>query len=673
MQPITSGFGIAPAPESCCPRRLLSVMQFCGLLVLNVALLCKSTDCSAATNAVTTLDDSGPGSLRGVIESSLPGDTIVFAATGTVYLIRGELLLSRDVTIAGPGNSAVTIDAVGNNRIFNVDPGVNAWIRDLALRGGKARNGTNGAPNDGQATPGEAGKPGGGIYNAGSLVLERCVIQNCAAGQGGNGVSFSGPWLGTPSAGGAGGDGGGIFNLGTLRATNCVIALSASGSAGGSGFTTYSPPPAAAGKGGGICNSGTVILSHVVFTNNSTGSGGGGGIGGNGSAGGSGGGLWNEGSAVAEHCVFAENSTAGGSQGGAGKPNGGAGGQGGSGAGIYSPGPLRVFESIFGTNWCGMGGQGGGASMTPAGGGGGGGDGAALHASNAELVGCSFIGNRAGSGGGGGGSSFAGGSGGGGGRGGGVYCNLALRMTNCTLVGNASGSGGPAGSGGMFPGVNGQPGYGGGICVGGSTQTVVACTLALNQGGGIAGSHAQILGCLVAQNTGENPDAAGELTSLGYNLVSRTNGSTGFNASTDIVGNTNNSVEAKLGELGANGGFGPTLALLPGSRAMDAGGDLEVGFDQRGVPRPQARGVDIGAYEHQFTTPYLLAFPMADGTNLHLVGYSLPGKRHLYQVSTNWSQWQDLSAIIANQEGTTEMTINMEGTGPRWYRLAAQE
>lgn len=671
MQPITSGFGIAP--QSCWAKRSPILKYLPSWVVLTGALLGQETDVLAMTNAVTTLDDSGPGSIRWAVESSLPGDTIVFAVTGTVYLIRGELLLSRDVTIAGLSNSSVTIDAVGNNRIFKVDPGVNACIQDLALRGGKARNGTNGAPNGGQATPGEAGEPGGGIYNAGSLVMERCVIQNCAAGQGGNGVSFSSPWQGTPSAGGAGGDGGSIFNLGTLRLTNCVIALSASGSAGGSGFTTYSPPPAAAGKGGGVCNSGTVMLSHVVFTNNSTGSGGGGGIGGNGTAGGAGGGLWNGGTAIVEHCVFAENSTASGGQGGAGKPNGGSGGQGGSGAGIYSPGPLRVFESIFSTNWCGMGGHGGGASMTPAGSGGGGGDGAALHASNAEVVGCSFIGNRAGSGGGGGGSSFAGGSGGGGGRGGGVYCNLALRMTNCTLVGNASGSGGPAGSGGMFPGVNGQPGYGAGICVGGSTQTVVACTIALNQGGGIVGGRAEILGCLAAQNTGENPDAAGEFISLGYNLVSRTNGATGFNTPSDIVGSTNNPVEAKLGELGANGGFCPTLALLPGSQAIDTGGDFGIDFDQRGVPRHQARGVDIGAYEHQFTTPYLLALRMANGTNLHLVGYSLPRKRHLYQVSTNWTLWQDVADVVSNQDGTTEMIFNLGGAGPRWYRLAAQE
>ncbi len=54
-----------------------------------------------------------------------------------------------------------------------------------------------------------------------------------------------------------------------------------------------------------------------------------------------------------------------------------------------------------------------------------------------------------------------------------------------------------------------------------------------------------------------------------------------------------------LGPLADNGGLTQTYALLPGSSAIDAGGVNSTceATDQRGVPRPQGAGCDIGAYE----------------------------------------------------------------------------
>jgi hypothetical protein len=53
-----------------------------------------------------------------------------------------------------------------------------------------------------------------------------------------------------------------------------------------------------------------------------------------------------------------------------------------------------------------------------------------------------------------------------------------------------------------------------------------------------------------------------------------------------------------LGFLQNNGGATPTLALLPGSTAIDAGDDFScLATDQRGIPRPQGLACDIGAYE----------------------------------------------------------------------------
>jgi len=68
------------------------------------------------------------------------------------------------------------------------------------------------------------------------------------------------------------------------------------------------------------------------------------------------------------------------------------------------------------------------------------------------------------------------------------------------------------------------------------------------------------------------------------------------------VGFTNSS-SILLGPLADNGGPMQTMALLPGSAAIDAGDDeVCITTDQRGVARPQGAHCDIGAYEAEVTT-----------------------------------------------------------------------
>src|SRR5262245_54296020 len=58
-----------------------------------------------STLTVTNLSDSGAGSLRGQIAAAASGDTIVFDGSlrGTISLTSGELAISRNLTIQGPG------------------------------------------------------------------------------------------------------------------------------------------------------------------------------------------------------------------------------------------------------------------------------------------------------------------------------------------------------------------------------------------------------------------------------------------------------------------------------------------------------------------------------------------------------------------------------------------
>ena len=89
-------------------------------------------------------------------------------------------------------------------------------------------------------------------------------------------------------------------------------------------------------------------------------------------------------------------------------------------------------------------------------------------------------------------------------------------------------------------------------------------------------------------------DVAGNLGSLGYNLIGDTSGGSGFRP-TDLL-----NVDPLLGPLQDNGGPTFTQALLPGSPAVDAGNNTNApAFDQRGFTRIVNGAIDIGAYELQ--------------------------------------------------------------------------
>jgi CSLREA domain-containing protein len=116
-----------------------------------------------------------------------------------------------------------------------------------------------------------------------------------------------------------------------------------------------------------------------------------------------------------------------------------------------------------------------------------------------------------------------------------------------------------------------------------------------------------------------SPDVAGKFfVTAGNNLIGNrgevTNLVNGENG--DLVGNTDNPIDPLLGELQDNGGLTPTHALLPGSPAIDAGGDYGIVGDQRGenFVRPVGLGNDIGAFE--------LQNPIATRNNDFLVGGS---------------------------------------------------
>jgi predicted outer membrane repeat protein len=92
-------------------------------------------------------------------------------------------------------------------------------------------------------------------------------------------------------------------------------------------------------------------------------------------------------------------------------------------------------------------------------------------------------------------------------------------------------------------------------------------------------------------------DLKGTIDSQGHNLIGNSSGGAGY-VSTDLL-----DVDPLLGPLQNNGGPTQTMALLPGSPAIDAGDDTPPlpDFDQRGPGFPRISGphIDIGAFEVQ--------------------------------------------------------------------------
>ena len=87
-------------------------------------------------------------------------------------------------------------------------------------------------------------------------------------------------------------------------------------------------------------------------------------------------------------------------------------------------------------------------------------------------------------------------------------------------------------------------------------------------------------------------NSTGSIADAGHNL------SSDASCTFTNVGSLNNT-DARLGPLADNGGPTLTMALLPGSPAIDAGDTaLAPATDQRGFPRPAGLAADIGAFEY---------------------------------------------------------------------------
>jgi hypothetical protein len=250
--------------------------------VVLLSLILFSAQLRAAT--VTSIADSGPGSLREAIAAAAPGETIDFAVTGTILLTSGELVIDKDLVLLGPGADQLTIGrlnvpplSVPPFRVLNIQSGI-VVVSGLTVAGGAAQRGagihneTTSVLRDCVIRDNAVFERGGGINNLGTLTMSNCIVASNRAsvflrtGSGG-GIHNEGTLTmvdcavsGNSALAGslAGGFGGGINNIGTLTLSNSVVQ-----------DNLLSVLTSAEDGGGGIFNRGTLSLQHSTIRRNS--------------------------------------------------------------------------------------------------------------------------------------------------------------------------------------------------------------------------------------------------------------------------------------------------------------------------------------------------------------------------------------------------------------------
>jgi hypothetical protein len=290
----------------------------------------------AATITVTSAADSGAGTLRAAVAAAANGDKITFSlpTPATITLTNGELPVSNNITIAGPGPANLSISGNTNGRVFNIATNRTVNLFELTIRDGRAGNSSDGGGiyNAGTLTlsncdvcfnsagDGTSALPpgnGGGIFNTGSLTVVSCTLRSNRGGFGSAGLSRT-IFGGTLTPGGPGGRGGGIFNSGSLAIISSTLYDNKAGDGGQGGSTTTGETAASGGPGGaggGICNAGgPLTCTGCTLKGNKAGAGGGGGSGdflggggGSGGGGGTGGGIFNGGTATVRNSLIALN------------------------------------------------------------------------------------------------------------------------------------------------------------------------------------------------------------------------------------------------------------------------------------------------------------------------------------------------------------------------------
>src|SRR4051812_47290030 len=226
----------------------------------------------AATVTVTRLDDRNVGcsagdcSLREAIalaNTQAGDDTIAFSipSPATIGLDNGDIAVTSNIIVNGPGINALTVDGNNINHIFSIGVGTTVTINNLTLTGGNGLANTSTVPGGG-AIGSKANQLtvdtvrfvdnigpstiGGGIYSSvGALTVLNCIFKNNQAELGG-GIYHTGTTLKVQSSTFSGNvairaktdddGGGGIYTEQTTFVSNSTFSGNSAGRVGGGLF-----------------------------------------------------------------------------------------------------------------------------------------------------------------------------------------------------------------------------------------------------------------------------------------------------------------------------------------------------------------------------------------------------------------------------------------------------
>jgi hypothetical protein len=543
------------------------------------------------------------------------GGQITFACDGTIFL-SSALVVTQDLTLNASGRS-VTISGGNSVRILEVTNGATLRLINLTLDRGFAQ-GTNGAP--GQV----GGKGAGGAILLAlntSLIATDCNFFNNRAvgGRGGDSNTVTG----LPARPGGQAEGGAIFGSTNISFTNCTFLFnSAAGGAGG-----LSPDGTRESSGSGLGGSiyvagGLLAAANSTFMSNSA------------TAGGA---LYfAQRRGTVSNCWFVANATsfAGGAiyhdadfllvTDSSFYGNATAGTPAIAGALRQGFGELVLQRSTFAGNTA----TGTVTSSSVIHSGSAVGGALVVVGGQATVSECTFVANS--SRGGNAGLLSAGYA-----RGGALYNQGQTIVRNSTFLQNVT-------QNGVGSVSSAQPAGGGALSSAVGELRIQYCTIVSNaanslplpaRGGGVYLQN----GIIQLENSilGHNrTDGA-----FGDNVYPATIGG-GYNLSSDstpVSPGTLNRLDPKLGPLMDNGGPVSTMALLPGSPAINAADPTScVATDARGVPRPQNGRCDIGAFEQTF-----MSLQHTAGLDATVSYFGVPNESYTIEYSFDLKEWHD--------------------------------
>lgn len=583
------------------------------------------SDCSLRGAVIAANSDVSANPVMINLQPATTYNLTLTNATQENAALTGDLDITTSlhtVTIAGGGSSTI-IDAAGltsgnmRDRAFQITGATgNVIFQDLTVENGTAADdGTNGMSTN--PTAQNANRAGGCILNnGGSVTLTNVVLQSChVVGKGDDTVN---EFQSLEARGG------GLASLGSTGNVNITGSTFTGNSAVGGNAGSFNNGNGASVKGGSVYSEGGTLNLNGSRIENSVATGGTGSSVSqdgqeNGGFGGSaqGGGVWvGGGTTTINNTTFeniAANAGSSGTGGNASEPGVEA-----NGGGLYCLGNVTVSNSTFHLAAANGGNTGntfgtfcfGGHTSLDAGAARGGAifveTNFSVASSSLTIDSSTFANNSATGGTGGNGGQTNGGlncgaNGAGGLAYGGAITNggaATLNIKHSTISGNSAqgGNSGVPQSGSTKPVRPVAQGTGGGVRVGTA---------------GVTFENTIIAGNTTANGTGDNssppisaPNVDGAVTSSGHNLLGVTTGATGFSGTGDQIG-----ANPMLAPLASNGGATQTMALSPGSPAIDAGVAAGALFDQRGRPRTYddpgvanaatSDGTDIGAFELQ--------------------------------------------------------------------------